>query len=159
MHEEDVARSKKKKRTVLATEEFDGLDEAAVELPGPPQPRHLGPDVLPHSAVPAAATAAAAHHQQRFASGDRQGDQRRQPVVQRKNQSFAFSLLLLPVLPPCLTYVSMDGCLEAGATPPTPRPRLSLSLTRSLEMQHLLREAKLLAVLSQNILSLSLSQR
>ena len=157
VHEEDVARSKKKKRTVLATEEFDGLDEAAVELPGPPQPRHLGPDVLPHSAVPAAATAAAAHHQQRFASGDRQGDQRRQPVVQRKNQSFAFSPP--PSGPPSLSDLCKHGWMLGGWSYTTNAKAKAVSLTRSLT-----RDAALVArsqasscALSKHPLSLSLS--
>jgi hypothetical protein len=45
----------RRERTVLAAEALYGSDEAAVEVGGPPHPGLLGPDVLPHSAVPAAA--------------------------------------------------------------------------------------------------------
>uniref|UniRef100_A0A0A9H1A6 Uncharacterized protein n=1 Tax=Arundo donax TaxID=35708 RepID=A0A0A9H1A6_ARUDO len=40
---------------IMAAEAFYSLQEAVVEVGGPSHPGHLGSDVLPHVAIPAAA--------------------------------------------------------------------------------------------------------
>lgn len=44
--------SRERTGSVPAAEALDGSHEAALELGGPPHPRHAGPGVLPHEAAP-----------------------------------------------------------------------------------------------------------